>query len=265
MDSEHVGKHRIVSGATLVRGWGGLLSFLAAGVLLGSMIFAGAQARSPLSAGATNATEPPAATEALPPPGEVQALPLASTRERLHELIDNAANQPRFDGTLLGWRVAPNEVLEKAGLRNWSLDCEQSQAGEEKRTQLDFSLGYLPRDVEVTLVTGPIKWVCGDVGVSVLWVYNLDTPYGPGQVWLERSIQDQRAIEMDVARDSVEVSQVNGHDAILFHPYDDATGFGTGRIVVLEGEVELGDQILSVYSDVGVAFADLVRIAEGVK
>lgn len=173
----------------------------------------------------------------------------------------------RWDGSLFGWRLAPYEALEAAGTsgQNLSRSCDSREAGVETPTQLDFTVGYIPSNLKIDRVTGPIKWVCGTEGLSVLYHFSVGTPFGAGEIWIERAIRGRQTLELDAPIDSVEAGEINGRPAILVHPADDDTGLGQGRVIVIEDNIEPEFTILSITTDDGIPFAELVLIAEGIK
>lgn len=189
------------------------------------------------------------------------------TIEQIRTLYAVEAAKARFDSTLLGWRIAAYDALKSEGIsdRNLIRSCEPHPAGAETPTQLDFTVGYLPPEFKIGPVEGPMKWLCGDEVLSVLYVYNVATALGAGQLWFERSITGRRVLEMDVPEDSVEAAMINGTPAIIVHPADDATGLGMGRVVIIEDDSGPEFTILSITADEGVPFVELVKIAEGIK
>lgn len=199
------------------------------------------------------------------PGGSVGNSPLSLAE--IKSRFKSEAEKPRFDGSIAGWRMATYRVLLDAGMtgRGLNRSCQAYEAGVETPTQLDFAVGYLPRDVKVVSVSEPVKWLCGTDGLSVAQVYDIDTRLGVGHIWIERSIQAVRSIEVDVAADRVRGATISGFPAILVHPLDDATGLGLGRVIVIEDDTGPEFEILSITADNGVPFADLVKMAEGIK
>jgi hypothetical protein len=177
------------------------------------------------------------------------------------------AKKPRFDGEVLGWRVAPLAVLDAEGVGRQPLarDCATVPAKQGTRTQLDFQLGYFPPDLTIGPVEGPNKILCDDQAISVAIIYNVDTPLGAGLIWVERSIQASRSLELDAPFDSVEEGSINGAPAIVVHPDDDKTGLGIGRVIVIEHDGDAEQTVLTVIADNGVPFEQLIKLAEGIK
>jgi len=187
--------------------------------------------------------------------------------EEIRRILDDAAREERFDGTVIGWRIAPDSVLDALGIRDRNLDrpCDSSPAGAETPTQLDFTLTYLPSGIGVGEVVGPAKWICAGEGLSVAFEYRLSTPYGAGSLWVERSIRGRQTLALAVRRDSVQAGMINGLPAIFIHPADDASGLGVGRVIVIEDDTAPEFTILRVTAENGVPFSQLLKIAEGVR
>jgi hypothetical protein len=189
------------------------------------------------------------------------------TLEEIKGLYSAQAKKPLFDGSVMGWRIAPYPVLLGEGLDNPypSLSCEGRHAGGETTTDLDFVVTYLPPDLPVKPGSEPDKGLCGSTSTYVALSLSVESAIGAGQIWIERSVQSRRTLELEVPNDSVEKGTINGTPAILVHPADDETGLGMGLVVVLEDDVEPEFMVLKVFADDAVPFAELVKIAEGVK
>jgi hypothetical protein len=190
----------------------------------------------------------------------------STSAEEIKRILNEDAAEPRYDGTVHGWRVAPDSVLEAEGLggRDLSRSCEPTLAGAETSTQLDFTLIYFPPNMAISTVSGPRKWVCADEGLSVSYEFGLETSLGAGTLWVERSIRGRRALGLLVPSESVEAGIINGKPAVLAHPSDDNTGLGIGRVIVIEDDTAPEFTILRITGDNGVPFAELVRIAEAI-
>jgi hypothetical protein len=186
---------------------------------------------------------------------------------QIGDILDSNARKPRFNGSVRGWRLGPYQALAAEGVadRHLSRTCEATPAGAETVTQLDFALTYIPRSLTIEDAAGPNKWVCSGQGLSVLYDYTVDTPYGVGEVLAERAIWGRRSLEVFAADDRVEQGSVNGKPAIFVHPADDSSGLGQGQIIVIEDDTPPEFTILRVSSDNGIPFAELVKIAEGAK
>jgi hypothetical protein len=186
---------------------------------------------------------------------------------RAQALLQVQASKPRFDGSLLGWRIAPFKVLQGAGLsgRGLSRSCPPYEVGAETPSALDFTIGYLPADLKLGSLSEPDKWLCGDEALSVFYSFRAQSPLGATEIWFERSIQSRKSLELDVADDSVEATIVRSHPAIVVHPADDATGLGTGHVIVIEAASGPVFTIFHITADNGVPFAELVKIAEGIR
>jgi hypothetical protein len=187
--------------------------------------------------------------------------------EEIRRIVDRAASEERFDGTVVGWRIAPNDVLDALGIRDRNLQrsCDPVPAGAETRTALDFTLTYMPPGIAVGDAVGPVKWICAGEGLSVAIESGLATPYGAGSLWVERSIRGRQTVALAVARDSVQAGTINGLPAIFVHPADDASGLGVGRIIVIEDNAAPEFTILRITAENGVPFSELIKIAEGVR
>jgi hypothetical protein len=192
---------------------------------------------------------------------------LTLTKDEFLEISYAQAEKPSFDGTVLGWRIATHDVLEEEGIHPTGLtrECEGSAAGPETATTFDFTIEYIPPHITIGPVEGPFKSLCDNEPISVLIVYNVATPIGAGQLLIERSILSAPTLEMDVPFDSVEGGEINGKPAIIFHPDDDRTGLGLGRIVVIEDENGTEFTVLSVIADNGFPYHELIKVVEGVR
>ncbi|MBI4730280.1 MAG: hypothetical protein HY775_12420 [Acidobacteria bacterium] len=181
-------------------------------------------------------------------------------------LVDLDAQKPRFNGSVHGWRIGPHGALEAEGLegRGLQLDCEARETGAETRTDLDFTLNYFPTGATVESASGPIKWVCGDTGLSVAYNYELNTPYGAGYLTVERTLWGRRAFEINAASDRVTPGSVNGYPACLVRPLHE-TGLGQAQVLVIEDDtLDPYAIVLHVVSD-NVPFDELQSVAEGVR
>src|SRR4051812_36524471 len=110
--------------------WAGALVLAMSGVLAGSL---SAAAGSPVATVAPpEATAGPARANSAPiyeslvearggrEPSDPGPLPIDDIRRILNE----ESKKPLFDGTVLGWRLAPDKILEEEGLsRNLSREC----------------------------------------------------------------------------------------------------------------------------------------------
>lgn len=183
------------------------------------------------------------------------------------DILDAEAKKPRFDGDVAGWRVATYQRLKDGGdgETKLQLDCEPTLAGVEQSSDLDFVVGYLPSDANAKLVDGPVKWVCGEQGLVVSQTYSVQTSLGVGEIWIERSVQGQQVLELDVASDSVEALEINGHPVVAVHPADDTTGLGYGFVAVIERDEGPRYQVLRVGASNAVSFAELLKIVEGIR
>jgi len=176
------------------------------------------------------------------------------------------AAKKRFDGTVLGWRLAPAQMLESEGLgdRNLDLSCVAEPGDARTLSDLDFDVSYLPAGVTVENVRGPAKWLCNGKGLSVSYDYNLDTPYGLAELRVERAVWGRRALDLFVAEDKVESGTVGDRRAILVHPADDESGLGQGQIIVIEDDSGPLYTFLRLVSNDAMPLRELMKVAEGV-
>lgn len=197
------------------------------------------------------------------------------TRHPNIDLMEADSRKPRFDGTIYGWRVAPTSVLEREGLRRdlreglrkVDPDCEARRVRTGTRTDLDFTLTYFPQGVKVAGKPGVDKWVCGDIGLSVLESYSFDeTPHlGVGDLRVERVLRDKRAFDIHAAEDRVEACSVRGFPAVCVHAVDDETGLGESGVVVIEDDdLDPFATTLLVWAS-ELPFDEVLKVAEGVR
>lgn len=187
--------------------------------------------------------------------------------DEITRLLTENAEKPRFDGTVHGWRLAPDRTLEAEGLveRGLSRDCAATEASAEIRTDLDFTVAYLPANIKIADVVGPTKWICGGEGLSVQFSYRLDTPLGSGDLMVWRAKWGNRMLAAYAADGSVEEATISGHPAIVIHPAEDEYGLGTGVVIVIEDDAGPEYTLLTVSADNGVPFEELLKIAEGIR
>lgn len=266
---------RVRSGGTRPRrqaaiGRGGLAAVLLAPIVVGAALLL---PRTSLPGPASAATGVPLESFITETGGPVESSDRPAQRgplslDEIKGILSAEAAKRRFDGSALSWRIAPYAELQAEGIGDpASVDrsCEPYEAGAEKLTQLDFTVTYLPPEFKIGPVEGPIKWLCGNEGISVLFIYNVDTALGAGQIFVERSIRARQILELDVPHDSVEAGAIRGTPAIIAHPADDATGLGVGHVIVIEDDGHPEFTILRVTADNGVPFDELIKIAEGIK
>lgn len=196
--------------------------------------------------------------------------------DEVFRLIDEDAAKPRFNGTVGGWRIGTYQALQSEGLTGRNLQaqtlgtglglpvgCQVQQADAQTPTALDLTPTYFPASAEVVSEIGPEKWVCGDTALSVATNYELDTPYGEGFLMVERALWGSRTFEMNAPADRVESGSIDGHQAILVHCADDATGLGQAEILVIEdNDLDPFATVLHIVGD-GIPFSELKQLAEG--
>jgi hypothetical protein len=177
-----------------------------------------------------------------------------------------------FDGTIYGWRIAPERVLEAEGLqRNLAPGLEQAQPGCTPKqvsavttTSLDFTVGYLPSGLQVTNPPSRVKWVCGRLGLSALSSYNFEDVerQGVAMLTVERALMDKRIFGIDVPADRVEACTVRGLKAICIHPENDLTGRGTTTILIIEENV-MDPFVTRMYLQADeIPYSEVLKIAE---
>lgn len=200
-------------------------------------------------------------------PGALAGGPSFARGKEIRRLLTESATKPRFDGSIGGWRIGPYSALAAEGVYDSETrsSCDARQSGAETATDLDFSIGYLPRDLKVVATRGPMKWLCGGEGFSVSYSLSVEGTFGVGEIQIVRFVETERVMELDAPHDSVEETTLNGHPAIVVHPADDATGLGLGVVVVIEDDTGPELRVLRAYSDDAVPFAELMKIAEGIK
>ena len=245
-----------------------LITALAAGILLtGSSVPApGAVAGPPVGSALPAASQDTVGGVV----GDAEALlggPSLARGNEVRRLLTELGTKPRFDGSIRGWRIGPYSALAAEGVYDSETrsSCDARGSGAETVTDLDFSIGYLPRDLEVVYMKGPMKWLCGGEGFSVTYNISVEGTFGGGEIQIVRFVETERVIELDVPTDSVEETTVNGHPAIVVHPADDATGLGLGVVIVLEDDSGPELRVLRAYSHDAVPFAELMKIVEGIK
>lgn len=167
-----------------------------------------------------------------------------------------------FDGTVHGWRIAEQEVLEREGLgRSLNLDCEPREAGRETPTNLDIDATYLP-DLVRGATPSESKWVCDGHGLSALVQYEFEGPAGAGSLRLERSLYGARAFAIYALTGSSSVSEcfVGDRPAICVR-----RDTGSSEILVIEDDVLDPHAIVLLIEGEGLPFDELMRIAEGIR
>jgi hypothetical protein len=200
-----------------------------------------------------------------PAAGTGPRTPSARALEIRAALTEDAL-KPRFTGTIWGWEVGPTEVIEAEGRteRDLEVACDPFPAGAETPTSLDFEVGYLP-ELRLESSTEPSKWLCDGRGLSVALEYTFSTPLGPGSLWIEQAVWGRRAVAVFAAADRVEAGRILERPAIFAHQVDDEEGLGLGQIIVIEDDEAPEFQILRLTADNGIPFAELRKIAEGVR
>jgi hypothetical protein len=252
--------------------WAGALVVALSGVLAGSQ---SAAAGSPVATGT-----PPEATagspEANSDPIYESLIEARGDREPSHpgplsiddirRILNDESKKALFDGTVAGWRLAPDQILDEEGLsRNLSRDCSPELAEKDTATDLDFTLTYVPADIEIRENPEVAKWVCGGHALSVTSIMTLDTPLGEGTLMVYRAIWGQRELDLMAPFDRVTEGTIGGAPAIFVEPAEPRFGLGTGQIIVIEDDTGPEYVVLRVFADNGIPFDELVRLAEGIR
>jgi hypothetical protein len=153
------------------------------------------------------------------------------------------------------------------GLRQLDPDCETREVGVATATDLDFTLNYFPRGAKVAGAPGVMKWVCGDIGLSVSENYALDeTPrLGVGDLRIERSLQGMKYFDLYAAGDRVEACVVRGLPSVCVHAVDDESGLGESTILMIEDN-ELDPFVTRFFVHASeLPFNEVLKIAEGLR
>ncbi len=244
--------------------WTGALVLAMSAVLAGSL---SATAGSPVATAAPPADDRPiyqALVEARG--GREPARPGPMAIDEIRRILTEESEKPLFDGVLQGWRLAPDNILEEEGLgRNLSLDCEPELVDSDTATELDFTLTYVPADIEVRGKPEVTKWVCDGAALNVTSMMTLDTPLGEGILMVYRAIWGKRDIDLMAPYDRVTEGTINGAPAIFVQPADPQLGLGTGQVIVIEDDADPEYVVLRVFADNGIPFDELVQLAEGIR
>jgi hypothetical protein len=176
-----------------------------------------------------------------------------------------------FDGTCYGWRVAPHEVLEAAGLhdRNLQLDCDPELFGDsletsgppaaDHLTDIDIEFTRVPRGAQVVHV---MKWACGTRGVSDLLTLTLDE----GSVSVERALQGTPSLEVQAVDGSVASCSVLDTPAVCVDHLaaDKLQANSIAQVVVIEDATLDPHAVVLRLSSEDVSLATLLDVAERV-
>jgi len=167
-------------------------------------------------------------------------------------------NEPLFDGTMSGWRIAPTAVIRSEGLeRQLQLDCTPQEVNGETKTDLDFAVGYLPPGARLTT---SVKTVCDGRGLSVSQWFAVDktpTQKSAGSLRVERWLMDKRAFAIDADRSRVEACTISDHPAVCVRPGDDPL---EDSIILL-----IEDDVLDPFATVLFVAAEGVPYSEALK
>ena len=175
-----------------------------------------------------------------------------------------------FDGSIHGWRIAPNAVLEAEfgnDLRNLDLDCDAKKVSPSTETNLDVNLTYFPASAEERGKPTVVKWVCGSQGLSTYYSWSLKTKPFPvvgesGELRIDRVVTARRAWFIGTApADRVHECTVAGLPAVCLRNEQE----GQVLILVIEdNELDPFATILLVDA-FGLPFDELVKMIEGLE
>lgn len=175
-----------------------------------------------------------------------------------------------FDGTIHGWRVAPDQVLEAEfgnDLRNLDLDCDAEKVSPSTKTSLDIDLNYFPASAQERGKPTIVKWVCGSQGLSTYYNWSLKTKPFPvvgeaGELRIERVLTARRAWSIGTApEDRVHECTIAGLPAVCLRNEQE------GQVLILVIE----DNDLDPYASFllvdafGLPFDELVKMIEGLE
>lgn len=169
------------------------------------------------------------------------------------------AAEELFEGTIRGWRIAPQAVIDAEGLgRNLNVDCTPKVAHSEARTELDFVLGYVPAGANSSVNT--VKWMCDGKALSVVEQRDFDETVG--SLDIERVLWGpNRAMPLDAPRSRVEFCAISGHPAVCVHPEDDVSGRGSSYIFVIEDDSMDPHATVLRISASEIPYADVLKVA----
>lgn len=172
-----------------------------------------------------------------------------------------------FDGTIHGWRFAPNDVLEAEfgnDLRNLDLDCDAKKVSPSTKTDLDVGLNYFPASAESRGEPTIVKYMCGSQGLSVYYHWSLKTKPFPsvgevGELRIDRVVTARRAWFLGTApADRVHECTVAGLPAVCLRNEPE------GQVLILVIEDDDLDPFATflLVDAFGLPFDELVRMIE---
>ena len=175
-----------------------------------------------------------------------------------------------FDGTIHGWRIAPNAVLEAEfgnDLRNLDLECDAKKVAPSAKTNLDVDLTYFPESAQERGKPSIVKWVCGAQGLSTYYQWDLRTKPFPvvgttGYLRIDRVVTARRAYHIGTTRaDRVSACTVAGFRAVCFRNEPE----GHVLILVIEDDVLDPHATVLLVDAEGLPFDELVKMIEGLE
>jgi hypothetical protein len=170
-----------------------------------------------------------------------------------------------FDGRIAGWRIAGEDVLIQAGLIGGPLNgltCRGREIDPATKTNLDFSLTYLPEGLRVRGSPGVSKVRCDALTTIVSAHYELDAAAGTAILDIDRELVDRAAFPIEADADRVSAGTVGGHPAVFVNtnPVN-----GQSEILVIQDGVFDPDAVVLHIIAYNVSFDDLVRVAAGIR
>lgn len=182
--------------------------------------------------------------------------------DQIVALIEADAKQPRFDGMLHGWRIAPGVTLEAAGIsaQSRTMRCTGTSDGS---TPLDFTVTYTPPQLSGWGAFE--RLLCGTTATSVYRTATVASPHGHGTVIVERKLWDHAAYPINAAEGRVSAGTIRGRPAILVEPLDRTYGFGDSLILIIEdGVFDPYAQLVQVNAS-NLPWDEVRRFAEGIR
>jgi hypothetical protein len=170
----------------------------------------------------------------------------------------------RFDGTVQGWRIAPERVLRALGISGdlLGMSCAAEEMAPDVSTPLDFTATYLPRGIRGTPSISKVR--CGDLTTIVAEHFSLDTPYGDGYLEVTRELMDNRSFAIEAAFDRVSAATLGGKPAVVVEPLH-PTGYGQSEIVLIEDD-QFDPYAVVVHLVAGnMTLSELERVAKGIQ
>lgn len=153
---------------------------------------------------------------------------LSLQAERQINQVESDQAKPRFIGAINGI-----EFVEQGQVISPPPTCIERRVEAEvgpdevRRSDLNFSPGYLPANLELVYEAGT---VCQDQVIHV--VKNYAAPGGSGLIVIARSARDP-IMSSDAPEDRLEATTIGGNPAVLEHPAYDG---GKAAVYIWDGE-----------------------------